>query len=312
MSKILKAHLAVLGANLIYGANYSIAKAIMPEYIQPFGFILLRVLAGTILFFLAGLFINERIERKDFIRLFGCGIFGVAINQLMFFAGLAATSPINAALIMTTNPVMVLLMAHLLIREKISIIKVTGICVGISGAVLLILLNPVTSDQGASILGDTYILINSLSFAVFLVMMKPLMLKYHPVTMMKWVFLFGLFFVFPFGYAELEKISWVTMGLPLWLGVFYVLVGTTFIAYLLNIMALRQLSPSVVSFYIYLQPLLATMFAVIAGKNQPHILHLFCAVLIFTGVYLVSRPVNIQLRIKDANNGINKKTRDRP
>lgn len=290
MSRIIKAHLAVLGANLIYGANYSIAKAIMPVYIQPFGFILVRVLVGTLLFFIAGNFINEKIAKEDFKRLLGCGLFGVAINQLMFFAGLNATSAINAALIMTTNPIMVLLMAHLLIREKISALKIAGILTGITGAILLIVLKPVSPSNEASIKGDIFILINSLSFAVFLVMLKPLMHKYHPVTMMKWVFLFGLFIVTPFGYDEILNARWTDMNFPIWLGVIYVVVGTTFIAYLLNILALRELSPSVVSFYIYLQPLFATFFSIMAGKDSPVLLHVICAVLIFTGVYMVSKP----------------------
>ncbi len=289
MSKIFRAHLAVLGANLIYGANYSIAKALMPAYIEPFGFILARVISGTVLFFIAGLLFREKIETKDFKRLVACGLFGVAINQLMFFAGLAATSPINAALIMTTNPIMVLLMAHLLIREKISALKITGILTGITGAILLILVKPAGNGHEASALGDFYILVNSLSFAVFLVMIKPLMLRYHPVTMMKWVFLSGLVFVSPFGWEEMLHARWNDLNITLWAGIGYVLIATTFIAYLLNIQALRQLSPSVVSFYIYLQPFFATFFSILAGKDHPKPIHLVCAALIFTGVYLVSR-----------------------
>jgi len=291
MSKTLTSHLSVFGANLIYGANYSIAKAIMPEYIQPFGFILIRVFAGTVLFFISGFFIREKIEKKDLLRLIGCGVFGVAINQLMFFAGLAATSPINAALIMTTNPIMVLLMAHIMIRERISAWKIGGIVTGITGAILLILLKPVAESHEASTKGDFFILINSISFAVFLVMIKPLMQKYHPVTLMKWVFLFGLLLVTPFGYDEVLHVNWSGMSFSVWLGVIYVVVGTTFVAYLLNIQALRNLSPSVVSFYIYLQPLFATLFAILAGKGTPRLIHFVCAFLIFTGVYLVSRPV---------------------
>lgn len=298
MSKNLKAHLAVLGANLIYGANYSIAKALMPAYIEPFGFILARVISGTLLFFIAGFFIKEQIAREDFPRLIACGLFGVAINQLMFFAGLAATSPINAALIMTTNPIMVLLMAHFLIREKISALKIAGIVTGITGAILLILIKPVGNGHEASSLGDFYILINSLSFAVFLVMIKPLMQRYHPITMMKWVFLAGLFFVSPFGWEQMIHARWANMDASVWMGVLYVLIGTTFIAYLLNIQGLRQLSPSVVSFYIYLQPFFATFFSILAGKDHPKLIHVLCAALIFTGVYLVSKTERNRSKLK--------------
>jgi drug/metabolite transporter (DMT)-like permease len=289
MSGNLKAHLAVLSANLIYGANYAIAKAVMPSYIQPFGFILVRVLAGTLLFFITGLFIHEKIHPRDFKKLMLCGLFGVAINQLMFFAGLAATSPINASLIMTTNPIMVLLMAHFLISEKISRLKIAGIITGMAGAGLLIILKPVAAVQEATVKGDLYVLINSVSFAVFLVMIKPMMKKYHTVTMMKWVFLFGLIVVLPFGYEEALSARWHEMNISVWLCVIYVVIGTTFIAYLLNVIALRKLSPSVVSFYIYLQPVFATLFSIVAGNDSPRAVHLVSAVLIFTGVYLVSR-----------------------
>ena len=180
------------------------------------------------------------------------------------------------------------------LKQKITALKVLGVMLGAAGAVMLLQLSTYDLSKQSSWQGDMCILINSLSFAVFLVMIKPMMLKYHPVTMMKWVFLFGLFFVVPFGYSEVSIIKWSDMSLPIWLGITYVLVGTTFVAYLLNIMALRQLSPSVVSFYIYLQPLLATLFAIIAGKNHPHILHFICAGLIFAGVYLVSRPATNQ------------------
>jgi drug/metabolite transporter (DMT)-like permease len=294
MTKNFKAHIAVFGANLIYGANYSIAKEIMPAYIQPFGFILIRVFVGTLLFFAAGFFINEKIDKKDFFRIFGCGLFGVAINQLMFFAGLAATSSINAALIMTTNPIMVLQMAHLIIRERISALKISGIFTGLTGAVLLILIKPVSAMQEATIKGDMFILINSFSFAVFLVIIKPLMHKYSPVTIMKWVFLFGFLMVTPFGYDEVLNAHWSTMNFPIWLGVIYVVVGTTFIAYLLNIFALKQLSPSVVSFYIYLQPVFAALFSILSAKENPKPLHFISAALIFTGVYLVSRTEKIK------------------
>ncbi len=301
MSKNLKAHIAVFTANLIYGGNYSIAKAIMPAYILPFGFILVRVAIGTVLFFLSGLFIKEKIEPADLRRLIVCGFFGVALNQLMFFAGLAATSPINAALIMTTNPVTVLLMAHIIIKEKISPLKIAGITTGLAGAVLLILLNPVTAIREASAKGDFFILINSISFAIFLVIIKPLMSRYHPVTLMKWVFLAGLFMVFPFGYDEVFSAHWDQMEFHIWLGVIYVVVGTTFVAYLFNIEALRTLSPSVVSFYIYLQPVFAVLFAVISGKNHLVPMHLLCAAMIFAGVYMVSRNQPSKARSESLN-----------
>lgn len=289
MSTNLRAHLSVLGANLIYGANYSIAKKIMPEYIGPFGFIVVRVFFTAILFFIAGLFVKEKIEKKDFSRLIICGLFGVAINQMLFFWGLSKTAPINAALMMTTNPIMVFIMAHFILKEKISWLKITGIIIGLAGASTLIVFGKKISLTSETAIGDLMIFINSLSFAIFLILIKPMMMKYHVVTIMKWVFFFGMFMVLPFGLEQCADARWRELDMNLWLGVFYVVVGSTFVAYYLNIIALRNLSSSVVSFYIYLQPLFATLFSLLFMEGTPNLLQLIAALLIFTGVYLVSK-----------------------
>ena len=302
MSEKFKSHLAVLGANLIYGANYSIAKKIMPEYIGPFGFILIRVICACILFFIAGMFVKEKIEKVFFKKLLLCALFGVTINQLFFFWGLSKTAPINAALMMTTNPIMVLVMAHFILKEKISWLKVVGILVGIAGASTLIVFGQHVSLNSESAIGDMMVLTNCLSFAVFLIMIKPLMLKYHVVTIMKWVFLFAIIMVLPLGYEQCLDARWTDLTFNLWAGVVYVVVAATFIAYFLNVIALKHLSPSVVSFYIYLQPVFATIFSLILGEGTPNFLQLVSAILIFTGVYLVSKNNSPLLKTESISN----------
>jgi drug/metabolite transporter (DMT)-like permease len=287
--KIIYAHLAVLAANLIYGANYSIAKQVMPEYIQPFGFIFIRVLVTTIVFFVLGAMgQHEKVVSKDFGKLFLCAVFGVAINQLLFFKGLDLTAPINASLMMTTNPIMVLIAASIIIKERITIRKVVGIIIGIIGASTLLLLGNQTAISTTSTLGDLFILINSLSWGVFLIIVKPLMQKYKTVTVMKWVFLFGSILVFPFGWEQFNLIKWESFDTSVWMSVFYVVIITTSVAYMLNTYALKNLSPSTVSAYIYLQPLFATIIAIIIGKDKINGFHILSAVLIFTGVYLAT------------------------
>ncbi len=262
----------------------------MPEFIKPFGFIVIRVIPAAMLFFLASLLLpREHIHKKDKKIIIYCALFGVAINQLLFFKGLSLTSPINGALIMTTNPVLVLLMAALILKEKINWVKILGICSGITGALLLILMGKNFNLEGGNTLGDSYILLNSLSFAIFIIMVKPLMLKYHPITVMKWVFFFGSLMVLPFGYQELMMVPWKVLTFHHWLCILFVVVGVTFIAYLMNVFALRQLSPSVVSSYIYFQPVFATLISMITGHGNPGVLHLLSALLIFGGVYFVSK-----------------------
>lgn len=291
MNKKVQAHLSILTANIIYGANYTIAKVVMPEYIKPFGFIFIRVSVAAVVFWLvSALFVKEKIEKKDFPRLAMLGLFGVAINQLLFFKGLNITNPINASIMMITTPILVLIIANFVLMEGINHTKLIGILIGFTGALSLLLLKADFTFGSGTQTGDLYVLINAASFALYLVYVKPLMLKYNTFTIVKWVFLFGLVYVFPFGYSEAADIQWATMPSYIWLCLIFVVVSTTCIAYVLNTYALKELSSSVVSAYIYLQPLLAAFIAISLGKDRLSWIKIVSAILIFLGVYLVSKP----------------------
>jgi drug/metabolite transporter (DMT)-like permease len=292
MNRNVKAHIAVLIANIIYGANYSIAKLIMPAFIKPFGFIVIRVLVSAVLFFISSkIFINEKVERAGKLKLVLCSIFGVAVNQLFFFKGLSLTSPINAGLIMVTNPIFVLILVAIFLHEKINLNRIIGIIFGLAGAVLLIVYGNRFSTTNSNAVGDLFILLNSLSYAIYLVMVKPLMTKYHPITIMRYIFFVGAFWVLPFGFAEFNEINWSEFTPDLWKALAFVVVGTTFFAYLFNTMALRELSPGTVSVYIYLQPAMAAFFAMALGKDQLSLIHIIAATFIFVGVFLSTKSV---------------------
>ena len=221
MNKIVLAHLAILGANIIYGLNYSIAKEVMPEYIAPFGFIFCRVSGALVLFWLFNAFSKmERIKRNDFLRLALCGVFGVASNQLMFFYGLNLTTPINAAIIMTCNPILVLIISAAFIGERITPQKVGGIFLGICGAAGLILYKNQLSISSEGFIGDLFIFLNATSYAIYLVLVKPLMTRYKPITVIKWVFLFGFLIVIPFGFEEFSEINWSSFTTNTWISFF--------------------------------------------------------------------------------------------
>jgi len=289
MSKKLLAHIALFAANLIYGANYIVAKEAMPEYIAPFGFILIRVIGATLLFwFIWSTMIREKVARSDFLRLAACGLFGVAINQLLFFKGLSITTPINAAIIMTSNPVVVMLFSIWILKEAITVQKITGLLIGLTGAILLIIAGSGFSFSSDTFRGDLMVFINAASYALYLVIVKPLMVKYHPITIVTWIFTFGLIIVIPLGYQELLAVEWGSFTPTIWAAVSFVVVFTTFLAYLLNVSALKQLSPAIVSYYIYLQPLLAAMIALYFEKDHLTLVKTGAALLIFAGVYLVS------------------------
>ena len=287
-SKIL-AHLALLSANLIYALNYTLAKDVMPNYIQPSGFILLRVISAIILFTVCYIFfVKEKICSKDLALFFLCGILGVTINQLFFFQGLNLTTPINAAIIMTTNPILVIVISLIFLKEQITIKKTAGVFFGILGATILISNNGSLDFNNNYIKGNLFIFLNATSYALYLVLVKPLIKKYNAVTVMMIVFLFGSIFVIPFGLDELMSVEWMLMPKIIVLEVLFVLIFTTFLAYLLNSSALKKLNPTTVSTYIYLQPILASIFAILLHSDQFDTTKIVSIILVFFGIYLVS------------------------
>ncbi len=301
------AHLALLTVNLIYGANYVLAKDIMPDYILPNGLILIRVAGATLLFWIVRLFIWEKVNRKDLILIAFCALFGVSLNQLFFFNGLNLTSPINSSIIMTSNPIMVVILAFFLLKERIQPLKITGVIVGTFGAVWLILLGNPHGSGTSSILGDIYIFINSLTYALYLVLVKPLMSKYKPITVITLVFTFGLGYImlYPPVWTELRLVDFSAIPAFIYWEIAFVIVAVTFLAYLLNIFALKIVSPSIASSYIYLQPVFAGVFAWLfmswlkADYVQDITLEkVFCSLLIALGVYLISVSSKKQKRLE--------------
>jgi len=232
--------------------------------------------------------VKEKVAQKDLALLAVCGGFGVAANQLMFFYGLNLTSPINAAIILTCNPILVLIISAVVIKERITSRKIIGIGLGLTGAAGLILFNGAASLSSDGFIGDLFVFLNATSYAIYLVLVKPLMKKYKPMTVIKWVFFFGFIYVLPFGWNQFHEIDWSGFTPNIWGAFVFVVVGTTFLAYLFNIFGLRELSPSVVSIYIYSQPLIASIMAIALQKDELSYEKIIAALFIFSGVYLVS------------------------
>jgi len=297
MSKKVIAHISLFTVNLLYGANYVIAKGVMPNYVGPNGFILMRVVGAVTLFWMMLLFKLQKVAKKDLIRLAFCGLFGVGMNQLLFFNGLMRTSPLNSSIIMTTTPIIVFVLSIIILKEKSTQTKVLGITLGAIGSITLTYLS--SGENGyASSLGDLFIFLNAISYSFYLVLVKPLMVKYSPLTVITWVFTFGLIYVllWPFSTAEFSLISWQSMPIDIPWRVLFVVVGVTFLPYLLTVFAMKDVSPSVASSYIYFQPVLASVFIYISflvGSDDYtadfSIWKILCALLIFIGVYLVSK-----------------------
>lgn len=262
----------------------------MPTFIMPSGFILLRVLGAFFLFFLLHkIFIREKVEAKDLLRLIACGFFGVAVNQLFFFEGLNLSTPINASIIMTINPIIVIIISFFMLKESFGIKKIFGVLMGLVGAAILILNNGEIDLSNNLRTGNILVLINASSYAFYLVIVKPLMTRYNPITILTYVFGFGMLFVLPFGYDELWNINWNIMPKTIFWQVIFVVFCTTFLAYLFNAYALKNLNPTTVSIYIYIQPVLASIFAVFWGIDKINNEKITSALIIFIGVYLVSQ-----------------------
>ena len=266
MSNILRAHLALFIVNALYGANHIIAKGVMPNYLTPNVFILLRVAGATLLFWIIKLFfVKEKVERKDIARLAVCAIFGVAANQLFFFNGLNLSSSINAGIIMTINPILVVILSFFILKEKITWQKSVGILIGATGAILLTL--TAGTGSGDSLLGDLFLFINAAGYAIYLVLVKPLMKKYKPFTVITYIFSFGLLYVlfYPPTLMDLAETNFAQIPFDAVMKILYVIIGVTFFAYLLTVYGLKFLSPSVSSSYIYLQPVLVMIFTFLFG-----------------------------------------------
>ncbi len=274
---------------VIYAAGFTIIKEVTPLHIAPAGFVALRVLGATPLLWLTGIFIREKVDRKDLSKIALLSICGVVINQSLFIRGMSLTSPINGAIIMITTPLLVLILGNIILKEKITWQRFTGILIGLGGAALLILSSTVSNTKSDSPIGDFYIFINALSWGTFLVLVKPLMKKYHTVTILKWTFLFSIFILVPLGFMDVKVIDWNSFDGKIIFNILFVIVGVTFIAYLMNVYALKALSPTVVSAYIYLQPVMAAAIALYLGKDELSWQKVVSAILIFAGVLLASQ-----------------------
>ena len=286
-----KAHLALFGANLFYGAGFTVAKHIMPRLIQPLGFIFIRVSVVTVLFWLsvlAGKKYHAKIQKKDWPILMLGGLFGVGLNQMLFFMGINLTLPIHGALIMMSTPLIITLIATFVLKEKIGLNKTIGLLLGIGGAIVLMSAGKQITTTGSSALGDLFVLLNATSYAIYLVIIKPLMQRYRPIIVIRWVFLFGFIFVLPFGWRQFAAINWSLFSTSDYLCVAFIVICVTFFTYLWNIYALRHLSPSTAGAYIYMQPICAAIISVIVTGEELTLVKLLSTLLIFTGVYMVN------------------------
>ncbi|NML65305.1 DMT family transporter [Hymenobacter sp. RP-2-7] len=286
-------HAALFLAALIYAATYSLAKDLMPGYIQPQAAVVWRIGGATLVFGLLKLLTapGERIVgAADNWRAIACGVLGIGLNQLAFFQGLSLSTPINASLIQTISPIVVVLASAVLLGERITPPRLLGIALGACGAAALVLSRPPSGKVAADALaGNLFLLFNATVFALYLVLVAPLMRKYHAFTVLARIFLVGAAVVLPVGLPQALHTDYGRFPAYIWAELGYMVLFLTILAYLLNNWALKYASPNLLGVYIYLQPVLAVLIAVALGKDVFTLDKAWQAALIFLGVWLVGR-----------------------
>jgi drug/metabolite transporter (DMT)-like permease len=280
-------HYIFLFTTLIAGFNYSISKILMPQYISPSAIIVVRSISAVLFFSLLYLFsTKQKVNQRDFWRLVLAAFLGIAANQLLFMEGLNKTSPINASLMMTSAPVLVLLTSIWMKKERFTIYKLIGlVCAGMGA--LMLLAHSMSIDSHEVMLGDVYILLNAACWALFLVVIKPIITKYHTTTVMPILYLLGLMFVLPFGWQDFIHTNFRAFSIEAWLALGFVIVFATWIAYFLNIYGLKHVNPSAAGVYIYLQPVFSTIISITMGKDELNFEKVVFSIFIFVGIYLV-------------------------
>jgi len=209
---------------------------------------------------------------------------------LFFFKGLSLSTPINSSVIVTITPILVFVLSALLIREKITWLKSSGAVIGLFGGLTLILFGVQQQVDAPNIpLGNAMIFINAMSYGMFLIVAKPLTKTYHPVTLMRWLFLTAIIINLPIGWTEFVSVEWQALPFSAIWRIGFVIVGTTFLTYLLNIFALKYLSASTIGVFVYLQPVIAIAFAIISGADELNGLKIISAILVFLGVFMVTK-----------------------
>ena len=290
-----KAHLALVGTNVFFAINFTAVKYLFNgNFIKPFGLNFIRILLTTVLFWFIYLFKKNKtlINRKDIGRLILCALTGIVINQLLFIKGLSLTYSIHASLLMLTTPLLIVLIAAILLKERVTFNKLLGLTLGVSGAAVLIA-NRQNSGGGSNVLlGDTLVLLNAISYSVYFIIVKPLMKKYEPITVTRLLFTIGLFIAFPFCWEEFSVTAWSTYSCTEYLVLGLIVIGGTFFAYLFNVYGIKHLGPAISGSYIYSQPIFATIIAIVFLGETLEWYKIISGVLIFSGVYLANKSNN--------------------
>ncbi len=287
----IKGHLAMAGANVMWGLMAPIVKLVLASgVVAPLLLVDFRMAGAAALFWLTSIFLpKEHVPLQDKLRLFGAGMLGVLLNQGCFIVGVSLTTPSEASLFTTTMPMWVMILAWIILREPISMKKASGIVLGAAGAIILMLGNTTTDVNATNPpLGDFIVLMAQLSYALYLTLYRNFIRRYSLVTIMKWMFLSASIIAIPATSPIIASTVWADITTIEWLGAAAVVLGATYIAYICIMIGQKNLRPTIVGMYNYVQPIVATCVGIWLGLDKFTFIKAIAIVLIFSGVWLVT------------------------
>mgnify|MGYP002516877222 CR=1 FL=1 len=286
-------HASMFGANAMWGLMSPISKFIMlGGAITPIVITDLRICGAMVLFWIASFFQKpEHVSHKDMARLFGASLLAIILNQGCFLFGINLSSPSDASIITTSMPLWAMLLAAIFLKEPITGKKVLGIASGAFGAILLITgnIDSMTGPGGVTaILGDLLVLFAQFCYASYIVLYKDFVSKYSLFTIMKWMFTYAFICSIPFTARDLVQTDWASLGFMEVAGIAFIVVGATFISYILVVVGQKNLRPTVAGMYNYIQPIVSCIVAISWGIDTFSLAKGIAILFIFGGVYLVS------------------------
>lgn len=290
--KNFKGHAAMFVACVIFGLLTPVSKALLDTgLVDSYALTMIRMGGAAAVFWFASLWVKrEPVPPRDLLLFFLASLLGIVLNQGIFLLGVSKTSPIDASVVTTTTPIFAMIIAFLYLHEPITGKKILGIVVGAAGALLLIWSGAhlVTAGNRSSMEGDLYCLLSQLSFATYFVVFKRLISRYSPITLMKWMFLYATLCCLPMGWGNLRSVEWSVLSGMNWAQVAYIILGGTFVGYLLMPIGQKNLRPTVACSYNYVQPLVASLVTVSMGMDRFGFTQGVAIVLVFAGVYIVT------------------------
>ena len=298
----MRGHLLIFTANVLFGISLPVFKYLLSEGFPPEAITWMRAAFACVAFWAVSVVQPcERVSRRDLLLLMVCGLCGVGINQWLFVIGMRLSSPFDMSVIGTSVPLFVLLLSALVLGERITRSKSAGILVGAAGALLLIAASSGNGGGGSSVRGDLLQIANCMMFAVYLVLSKPLSSRYSSVTMMRWMFLASTVVLAPFCIGSLPSAPLFAVATFSWLhlaALFYLLFFATFLAFMLVSMSIHLVRPTTVRIYNYVQPVVASVIAILVGQDSFSWQKLLAALLVFLGVWLVTQDSKSHIEIR--------------